>query len=63
MIEVNVAREESKFGISPEEVLPLVEQIARFRHIKIKGLMTIAPLSKIQKKIVYTFANLRKIIC
>ena len=61
LIEVNVAGEESKFGISPEEVLPLVEQIARFRHIKIKGLMTIAPFVEIQKKIVYILQNLRKL--
>ena len=38
-----VAQEESKFGLKPEEVLPLIEQIADFSHIRIKGLMTIAP--------------------
>ena len=43
LIEVNVAQEESKFGLRPEEVLPLIEQIADFSHIRIKGLMTIAP--------------------
>ena len=43
LIEVNVAQEESKFGLKPEEVLPLIEQISDFSHIQIKGLMTIAP--------------------
>ena len=43
LIEVNVAQEESKFGLKPEEVLPFIEQIADFSHIQIKGLMTIAP--------------------
>ena len=43
LIEVNVAQEESKFGLKPEEVLPFIEQIASFPHIQIKGLMTIAP--------------------
>lgn len=43
LIEVNVAQEESKFGLKPEEVLPFIEQIADFSHIRIKGLMTIAP--------------------
>ena len=43
LIEVNVAQEESKFGLKPEEVLPLIEQIADFSHIRIKGLRTIAP--------------------
>ena len=61
LIEVNVAREESKFGISPEEVLPLVEQIARFRHIKIKGLMTIAPFVENPEENRIHFASLRKL--
>ena len=43
LIEVNVAEEESKFGLKTEEVISLVEDIARFPHIRIKGLMTIAP--------------------
>ena len=43
LIEVNVAQEESKFGLKTEEVLSLVESVAAFPHIHIKGLMTIAP--------------------
>ena len=42
LIEVNVAEEESKFGVKVEEVLPLIEKIALFPNIQIKGLMTIA---------------------
>ena len=44
LIEVNYAEEDSKFGIHKEEVLTLIREISsRFPHIKIKGLMTIAP--------------------
>lgn len=43
LIEVNVAEEESKFGLKIDEVLPFTEQISAFPHLKIKGLMTIAP--------------------
>lgn len=43
LIEVNVAREESKFGLMPEELDEFVTKIAEFRHIQVKGLMTIAP--------------------
>ncbi len=43
LIEVNVAEEETKFGVRCEEVLPLIEQIKDLPHIKVKGLMTIAP--------------------
>lgn len=43
LIEVNVAGEESKFGLKTEETLDLVREIAKLPNIHIKGLMTIAP--------------------
>ncbi len=43
LIEVNVAREESKFGIFKEDTLALIKEIAKLPHVHIKGLMTIAP--------------------
>ena len=43
LIEVNVAEEESKFGVSVEETPVLVEEIAKLPGIHIQGLMTIAP--------------------
>ena len=43
LMEVNVAKEESKFGMMPEEVPELTEQIAALPHLRIQGLMTIAP--------------------
>ena len=43
LIEVNVAEEDSKFGITCEETLELVRQIAALPNLKVKGLMTIAP--------------------
>ncbi len=43
LIEVNIAEEESKFGISKEEVIQLVTDISKLPNIHIKGLMTIAP--------------------
>lgn len=43
LLEVNVAREESKFGFMLEEVLDGALAISRFPHVHIRGLMTIAP--------------------
>ena len=43
LLEVNVAGEESKFGMTREEALDLVVLLSHFRHIAVKGLMTIAP--------------------
>ena len=44
LIEVNYAEEESKFGVKKDEALQLIKDISSsYRHIHIKGLMTIAP--------------------
>ena len=43
LIEVNVAEEESKFGLKVDEVIAMVEEISKYSHLRIKGLMTIAP--------------------
>lgn len=43
LIEVNMAGEESKFGAKSEEVMSLVNEIAKLPAVHVKGLMTIAP--------------------
>ena len=43
LLEVNVAREESKFGFFLEEVEDALREISKYPHITVKGLMTIAP--------------------
>jgi hypothetical protein len=43
LLEVNIAGEESKFGIAREEAIQLAKEAAALPHIHVKGLMTIAP--------------------
>lgn len=43
LIEVNVAEEESKFGLHVDEVIPFLEEISVFPNVHVNGLMTIAP--------------------
>ena len=43
LCEVNMAGEDSKFGLSPEDAPDFVKSIAVFPHIRVRGLMTIAP--------------------
>ncbi|MCI8293245.1 MAG: YggS family pyridoxal phosphate-dependent enzyme [Hespellia sp.] len=61
LIEVNMAEEESKFGLSARETLPLIERISRFPHLQICGLMTIAPFVENAKENRIHFAGLRKL--
>ena len=46
LVEVNIAQEESKFGIKAKETEELIRKIAKFEHVRIKGLMTIAPYTE-----------------
>ena len=43
LLEVNVAREDSKFGLYMEDVIGVLQSVREFPHVCVKGLMTIAP--------------------
>lgn len=43
LLEVNVAGEESKYGISPEEVVPMARELSGWTGLTVCGLMTVAP--------------------
>ena len=61
LIEVNVAEEESKFGLNINNVIPFIEKIALFPNIHIKGLMTIAPYVKNPEENRPVFRRLHKL--
>ncbi len=44
LFEVNVSGEETKFGMSPDETPGVIRQTSSLEHIRIEGLMTMAPL-------------------
>ena len=46
LIEVNVAREDSKFGVSVDETAEIAKEIAKLPGVRLKGLMTIAPFTE-----------------
>jgi len=50
LVEVNIGREENKSGIMPEEVGDFIKNLQPFDNIKVKGLMTIAPVCKTQNE-------------
>ena len=45
LCEVNIGGEDSKSGVAPDALIPLLEQIAPLEHIRVRGLMTIPPPS------------------
>lgn len=46
LVEVNMAGEESKFGIAPSECESFIRELSKFKNIRVKGLMTVAPFTE-----------------
>ncbi|MBQ2101785.1 MAG: YggS family pyridoxal phosphate-dependent enzyme [Lachnospiraceae bacterium] len=61
LMEVNIAEEESKFGITADEAPALAEEIAALPGISLKGLMTIAPYVTNPEENREVFAKLRQL--
>lgn len=62
LIEVNVANEETKFGVSCEDTMNLVKEISVLPNVHIKGLMTIAPIvSKPEENRIH-FSKLKQLL-
>jgi len=61
LLEVNVSREATKYGLSPQDLSPVLDKIASLPEIEIQGLMTIGPLAGTDMQIHRAFAELRKI--
>ncbi len=61
LLEVNVAKEETKFGLMPEETEQAAEAIAKYPHLRIEGLMTIAPFVENPEENRLIFRGLHKI--
>lgn len=59
LLEINVSGEASKFGFRPEEVEQAVNEIVVMPHLRIQGLMTMAPLVEDPEETRPVFARLR----
>ncbi len=61
LIEVNIASEESKFGVSVDDAEDLIRQIAPLPGIKVSGLMAVAPFVTDPEENRVYFARLRQL--
>ena len=61
LVEVNISGEETKYGIKPEEVEPFLKEISEFSRIRVKGLMTIAPIVEDKEEVRPYFRKLREL--
>jgi len=60
LLEVNVSGERSKYGFSPVEVLPAIDELVQLNNIRIRGLMTMAPYAEDAGLLRPYFAKLRE---
>ena len=61
LLQVHIAQEETKFGFSPEELIPLLTRSAlqAYPNVRIRGLMGMASFTPDQQQVAREFAELR----
>ncbi len=63
LVQTHVAKEESKFGVSPEEFIPFIESLldAHLDQIKINGIMGMATFTDSKEQISKEFAQISQL--
>lgn len=62
LIEVNMAEEESKFGLLAKDVEAFAREVAQFAHIRIRGLMTVAPFVENSEENRVVFRKMKELL-
>ena len=57
LIEVNIAGEDTKFGVSADEAEALIREISLLPHVQVRGLMTSAPFVEDPEESVQVFSE------
>lgn len=60
-VQINVSGEATKSGVSPEETLGFIQQLAEFPAIEVVGLMTMAPNTEKEDVLRSVFSGLRQL--
>ena len=63
LVQVNIADEESKFGLAKEEVVPFLEMVSKMPGIHVKGLMNIAPFFEDTEQVRPIFREMYQLFC
>ncbi len=61
LVQVNIADEDSKFGLKPEELDSFLDSIKEYNHIQVKGLMTVAPLEENPENVRIYFRKMKEL--
>jgi len=61
LLQIKLSDEETKYGLTREEALEIIKANEQNSHVKIKGLMTMAPFTQDQDLILSIFSKLHEI--
>ncbi len=61
LLEVNVAGESAKYGLSPQELPAQAEAIRSLPGLEVRGLMTVAPMTGGDEELRPVFRSLRRL--
>lgn len=60
LVQVNISKEESKHGLDREEVIKFVKEVSeKYKNIRVKGLMTMAPFIEDKEEVRKVFKGLK----
>lgn len=62
LVEINMAEEESKFGINPNDAVDFITDISKFDNIRVRGLMTVAPFVENGEENRVYFRNMKQLL-
>lgn len=62
LVQVNISKEESKHGLDKNEVIDFVTMVSeKYKNIRIKGLMTMAPFTEDEESVRAVFRGLKEL--
>lgn len=61
LLEVNIANEDSKYGIAPEDIIDFVIEVCKLPGLSVKGLMTVAPYVDFSEENRQHFVKMRQL--
>jgi PLP dependent protein len=62
LIQVNISGEQTKSGVQSEAVEKILYEAGKYRNIKVRGLMTMAPFEQNPEKIRWVFTKMRELL-
>ncbi|HHX22978.1 MAG: YggS family pyridoxal phosphate-dependent enzyme [Tepidanaerobacteraceae bacterium] len=61
LVQINIGRETTKYGIEPEQAISFIKDVSLLSNLKVRGLMTIAPYKENPEEVRVYFRHMREI--